>query len=96
MIRHRLTVLFLVDNSQRYWIGGHERYDNRGWCWGDEHTPITLFYWVPGEPDNDRGSDERCIEMRESSRQMRWNGATCHSSHNYVCEKEAETPTILE
>lgn len=78
-----------------YWTGGHKRYDNRGWCWGDAHTPITLFDWDSGEPNSGAG-DERCIEMIEHERRMRWNDALCGIRRYYICEMEVDTEIPLD
>jgi len=92
----KMTSFFFLSDNNRYWIGGHQRFDDQGWCWGAQHTPITLFDWYPGEPNDDKGDDERCMEVRESSFGMRWNDESCSSNLCYICEMAADTETILD
>ena len=89
----KMTSFFFLSDNNRYWIGGHQRFDDQGWCWGAPHTPITLFDWIPGEPNNFMGRGERCMEVKGN---MGWNDESCSTDLYYICEMDADTETILD
>jgi len=85
--------MYVAVRGRNYWIGAHKRFDNGGWCWGEEHTPITLFDWYPGQPDNG-GGIERCIAMWPTSDHYQWHDAPCSDnsfSYYYIREMEVST-----
>ncbi|XP_059199181.1 CD209 antigen-like protein E [Centropristis striata] len=73
------------------WIGLNDR-DNEGvWKWVDG-SPLTVAYWVIGQPDNGGGDpkygEEDCVELL-TGREVRvnWNDVRCDSNKQWVCEK---------
>jgi len=73
--------------DSNYWIGGHRRFDNGGWCWGDDHIPVGASQWYRREPNN-KGGDENCMEMLNRRKYMRWNDEDCTDKEFFICEME--------
>lgn len=71
------------------WVGGHDgngAHEGR-WTWSMDQSPISFSDWNPGEPNNFRGFDEDCMELREDGR-YGWNDLPCdhHRKHKFWCE----------
>lgn len=55
--------------------------------------PVTEF-WGPGEPNNFRGHQERCVEVRvlpKNTLTHNWNDRPCSSLNTFFCEKVPHT-----
>ncbi|XP_035532219.1 C-type lectin domain family 4 member E-like [Morone saxatilis] len=85
---------FLTKNIRKdTWIGLTDR-DNEGtWKWTDE-TPLTLAYWVRGQPDSGGGDpqwgEEDCaILIAGKETEENWNDRRCDDTLKWICEKMA-------
>ena len=75
----------LVDQSSFHntWIGGYK--SGNAFQWIDGST-FDFTYWDSSEPNN-RGGDENCIEIRETS--DKWNDKHCrYTLQNFLCKKQ--------
>ncbi|XP_034003344.1 CD209 antigen-like protein E [Trematomus bernacchii] len=68
------------------WIGLSDREEGGTWKWVDG-SPLTLTFWIEGEPDNGGGGfEEDCVNINPSTG---WNGWSCWNYLPWICEKEA-------
>uniref|UniRef100_A0A8P4GDI2 C-type lectin domain-containing protein n=1 Tax=Dicentrarchus labrax TaxID=13489 RepID=A0A8P4GDI2_DICLA len=102
--RERGADLVIIDSSEEQefvtknirkdtWIGLTDR-DNEGtWKWTDG-TPLTLAYWVRGQPDSGAGDpkwgEEDCaIVIAGKETEGNWNDRRCEDAQKWICEKMA-------
>ncbi|CAH1255133.1 CSMD3 [Branchiostoma lanceolatum] len=74
----------------RVWIGLDDRKEEEEFVWSDGTNLASTGYtnWFHNQPDNWRGSDEDCVEMRSPSHPThKWNDLNCHAKLRFVCEK---------
>lgn len=65
---------FWIGDNQAFWTGGLSGASNGG----------AYTNWDTGEPNNDHGGGESCVEFYTSS--GRWNDLYCSMSRSYVCQ----------
>ncbi|XP_073697624.1 C-type lectin domain family 4 member E-like [Garra rufa] len=73
--------------KERMWIGLSDTENEGNMKWVD-NSPMKQGFWVVGEPNNYRGNDEDCIEMRPSDSVLEnWNDVSCSEMKKGICEK---------
>uniref|UniRef100_A0A4W6G0F4 C-type lectin domain-containing protein n=1 Tax=Lates calcarifer TaxID=8187 RepID=A0A4W6G0F4_LATCA len=77
--------------KQDTWIGLNDRDRENTWKWTDG-TPLTLAYWMKGQPDNGgrdlRWGEEDCAHLQAHTKtEENWNDLRCDASKQWICEK---------
>ncbi|XP_041458281.1 macrophage mannose receptor 1-like isoform X1 [Lytechinus variegatus] len=72
----------ISDEGTVYWIGLSDR-GSLQWKWVD-NTPAEYFNWAPGEPNENDGLHEDCVEMYSSGY---WNDEQCLGLAYPICER---------
>uniref|UniRef100_A0A4W5LQS3 C-type lectin domain-containing protein n=1 Tax=Hucho hucho TaxID=62062 RepID=A0A4W5LQS3_9TELE len=77
--------------KMRYWIGLSDIEMESTMTWVDG-TPLTIKFWMIGEPNNMNGTED-CIELMHPSTfnnpLQSWNDETCSNSFFWICETVA-------
>ncbi|XP_035992554.1 C-type lectin domain family 4 member M [Fundulus heteroclitus] len=78
---------FMGQFKRIVWIGLTDA-DKKGlWKWVDG-TPLTLSFWVPGEPNNFLNIKEYCAETRDFDSENSWNDRNCDAHNYWICERK--------
>ncbi|TWW59492.1 CD209 antigen-like protein D DC-SIGN-related protein 3 [Takifugu flavidus] len=78
IINSRAEQAFLENFKMNLWIGLMEQESEGTWRWVDG-TPLTESYWILGEPNNHRGSQEDCVEHFDRDGKKGWNDLVFNS-----------------
>ncbi|KAL2080959.1 hypothetical protein ACEWY4_022812 [Coilia grayii] len=79
---------FITEKKYAGWIGLRKGEKNRTWTWLD-NTPVSTWYWHPGEPNSDLGN---CVVIHEwGTTNNTWYDSSCNSGQWSLCEKPAFT-----
>ncbi|XP_071087408.1 perlucin-like [Haliotis cracherodii] len=75
------------------WIGGLTYLVQNEWMWGFENTRTVSTWWLPGEPNNDHGT-QLCLMYKKGA--YLWDDNECQDSEFFLCELElGSTPQIV-
>lgn len=81
-----------IETSKRLWIGvqGGPDPSHRQWV-TTTNSPLKTSetYWGPNEPNNYRGHNERCVEIRyleKNKYNANWNDAPCDHRNLFLCQ----------
>ena len=47
---------------------------------------MEFFYWAPGEPSDNTGFNENCVEMLQDTGM--WNDVTCDADNKWICKTD--------
>ncbi|KAK2909392.1 hypothetical protein Q8A67_005229 [Cirrhinus molitorella] len=73
--------------KDKVWIGLSDTQNKGNMKWVD-NSPLNQGFWAEGEPNNYRGKNEDCIEMRPSDPVLNnWNDVLCSEKKKGICEK---------
>ncbi|XP_018923611.1 CD209 antigen-like protein E [Cyprinus carpio] len=73
--------------KERVWIGLSDR-ENEGIMKWVDNSPLNRGFWTRGQPDNNQGENEDCIELMPSDLILNnWNDLPCSQKKKGICEK---------
>ncbi|XP_040892217.1 CD209 antigen-like protein C [Toxotes jaculatrix] len=78
---------FVAQVNDSMWIGLTDRETEGTWKWVDG-TPLTISFWVSGEPNSFESTEEDCAELRYHGTVESWNDKPCNYQILWVCEKK--------
>ncbi|XP_065275298.1 CD209 antigen-like protein C [Emys orbicularis] len=73
-----------ITNPHMYWLGLSDSAKEGEWRWLDG-SPLSLRFWVPGEPNNSGAHGEDCGTLLFDGK---WNDAICSLTHYWICERQ--------
>ncbi|XP_036000779.1 CD209 antigen-like protein E [Fundulus heteroclitus] len=68
------------------WLGLRNVTKSGKWTWVDG-TLLTKSYWGDGEPNNYKGTNEGCVEIKFFAFENSWNDTPCNDQNFWICER---------
>uniref|UniRef100_A0A8C1RIW4 Si:ch73-343l4.8 n=1 Tax=Cyprinus carpio TaxID=7962 RepID=A0A8C1RIW4_CYPCA len=89
--RERGADLVIINTEEKQvsflWIGLSDR-ENEGIMKWVDNSPLNRGFWTRGQPDNNQGENEDCIELMPSDLILNnWNDLPCSQKKKGICEK---------
>ncbi|XP_017780312.1 PREDICTED: C-type lectin 37Da-like [Nicrophorus vespilloides] len=72
--------------DSKLWTSGTDLGREGKFNWLSTGQPIKINKWLRGQPDNDHGSGEHCVEFWNNRGSIGLNDDKCHIENNFICE----------
>ncbi|KAJ8942132.1 hypothetical protein NQ314_010149 [Rhamnusium bicolor] len=79
-------LIILGVSNDHFWTSGLRLPNGTQWIWMSTGRPMVYTNWSPGEPEDAKDYDEKCVELRMTDGKLKWNDVNCTRQLYFICE----------